>query len=153
MRDFTFDLYKKFLNKLILLGYEFMTFSAFIQMQDNNRKKIVIRHDVDKKIENALKVAKLENDLGIKSSFYFRYTKVVFKPEIIKRISYLGHEVGYHYEILSKIQGDMKKGIELFKKELSDFRKISDTKTICMHGSPLSKWDNRKLWEKYDYQD
>lgn len=22
---------------------------------------------------------------------------------------------------------------------------------MCMHGSPMSKWDNRKLWEKYDY--
>jgi hypothetical protein len=22
-----------------------------------------------------------------------------------------------------------------------------------MHGSPLSKWDNRKLWEKYSYKD
>ena len=26
-------------------------------------------------------------------------------------------------------------------------------KTICMHGSPLSKYDNRLLWEKYDYRD
>ncbi len=23
---------------------------------------------------------------------------------------------------------------------------------MCMHGSPMSKWDNRKLWEKYDYR-
>jgi len=22
-----------------------------------------------------------------------------------------------------------------------------------MHGSPLSKYDNRKIWEKYDYRD
>jgi len=22
-----------------------------------------------------------------------------------------------------------------------------------MHGSPLSKYDNRKLWEEYDYRD
>jgi len=22
-----------------------------------------------------------------------------------------------------------------------------------MHGSPLSKWDNRDLWERYDYRD
>ncbi|MGK9369469.1 hypothetical protein ACSSWA_11265 [Melioribacter sp. Ez-97] len=26
-------------------------------------------------------------------------------------------------------------------------------KTICMHGSPLSKWDNKKVWEKYDYKE
>ena len=26
-------------------------------------------------------------------------------------------------------------------------------KTICMHGSPLSKYDNKKIWKKYDYRD
>ena len=30
---------------------------------------------------------------------------------------------------------------------------LSHVKTICMHGSPLSKWDNRDLWKKYDYRD
>ena len=25
--------------------------------------------------------------------------------------------------------------------------------TICMHGSPLSRYDNRKIWEKYNYRD
>ena len=24
---------------------------------------------------------------------------------------------------------------------------------MCIHGSPLSKWDNRLLWEKYNYSD
>ncbi len=33
------------------------------------------------------------------------------------------------------------------------FRKIVPVKTICMHGSPLSKYDNKELWEKYDYRD
>ncbi|MCP4626060.1 MAG: hypothetical protein GY850_21495, partial [bacterium] len=26
-------------------------------------------------------------------------------------------------------------------------------KTICMHGSPLSKYDNQKIWGKYNYRD
>ena len=30
---------------------------------------------------------------------------------------------------------------------------ISPVKTICMHGSPISKWDNRDLWKKYNYRD
>ena len=30
---------------------------------------------------------------------------------------------------------------------------LSPVKTICMHGSPLSKWDNRDLWKRYDYRD
>lgn len=36
---------------------------------------------------------------------------------------------------------------------LEKFQKIYPVKTICMHGSPLSKWDNRDLWKKYNYRD
>ena len=31
--------------------------------------------------------------------------------------------------------------------------KFYPVKTICMHGSPLSKLDNLDLWKKYDYRD
>jgi len=45
------------------------------------------------------------------------------------------------------------KAIEDFRINLEKFRKLYPVKTICMHGSPLSKFDNRLLWEKYDYRD
>ena len=76
---------------------------------------------------------------------------VTFRPEIIRKIRDLGHEIGYHYEVLSKTNGDYAKAIALFSEELEEFRKICPVKTICMHGSPLSKYNNRDLWEKYDY--
>jgi hypothetical protein len=44
-------------------------------------------------------------------------------------------------------------GIESFIKHLDDLRKIVPVKTICMHGSPMSKWDSRLLWKYYDYHD
>ena len=90
-------------------------------------------------------MAELEHGLGIQSTYYFRvlYT---FKPEIIGKIRDLGHEVGYHYEVLSKANGDYEKAVELFEQELSEFRKIVDVKTISMHGSPLSRYDNRDLY-------
>lgn len=43
--------------------------------------------------------------------------------------------------------------IREFERNLEKLRKISPVKTICMYGSPLSKYDNKKLWEKYDYRD
>ena len=43
--------------------------------------------------------------------------------------------------------------LELFEKHLEQFRKIVPVTTICMHGSPRSKYDNRSLWEYYDYRD
>jgi hypothetical protein len=52
---------------------------------------------------------------------------------------------------LSKTNGDLEKAIFLFEEELQEFRKISPVNTICMHGSPLSKYNNRDLWARYDY--
>jgi hypothetical protein len=47
----------------------------------------------------------------------------------------------------------MDKAYEHFKIKLEMFRKYYPVKTICMHGSPLSKWDNRLLWKKYNYKE
>ncbi len=113
---------------------------------------VILRHDIDRKPLNALKMAELENELGIQSTYYFRYP-YTFKPEIIKKIHDLGHEIGYHYEVLSKARGDYEKAIKLFEYELNEFRKIIDIITICMHGNPLSKHDNRDLWKRYDFKD
>jgi hypothetical protein len=43
--------------------------------------------------------------------------------------------------------------IESFSENLEKLRKIVPVKTICMHGSPLSRWDSRLLWKYYDYRD
>jgi hypothetical protein len=43
--------------------------------------------------------------------------------------------------------------IKDFEKNLNKLRKIVPIKNICMHGSPLSKWDSRDLWGKYNYRD
>jgi len=42
---------------------------------------------------------------------------------------------------------------EDFNTNLRRFQKISEIKTICMHGSPRSKYDNREIWSKYDYKE
>ena len=43
--------------------------------------------------------------------------------------------------------------IGLFEKHLEEIRKYYPVKTICMHGSPLSKYDNKLLWKYYNYKD
>ena len=42
---------------------------------------------------------------------------------------------------------------EMFKKNLAKMREVADIKTICMHGSPLSPYDNKLIWKKYSYKD
>ncbi len=102
---------------------------------------------------NALRLARLEKEQGINSSYYFRIVKKSNDPGIIKAIVELGHEVGYHYEDFSIANGNKQIAIEYFKKNLEYFRQFYPVNTICMHGSPLSKWDNRLLWDNYNYKD
>ncbi|MEQ8192073.1 MAG: hypothetical protein ABRQ39_29185 [Candidatus Eremiobacterota bacterium] len=99
--------------------------------------------------EMALKMAQIENRLGISSTYYFRKTPEVFNPKVIGMVADLGHEVGYHYEVLDKASGDHCKAIKIFNSELDDFRRICSVDTICMHGNPTSKWLNRDIWLFY----
>ena len=147
-RDFTLDKYQE-LCQVILENYKVYTVFGYLSKKPEGNIA-VLRHDVDRKIMNSFHMAEREHDMGIQSSYYFRYPST-FKPEIIHKIRDLGHEIGYHYEVLSKTKGDYEGAIALFRSELEEFRKICPIDTICMHGSPLSKYDNRDLWNRYDY--
>ena len=149
--DFTTDTYKSLLVTLQKQGYAFQTFEGFLQ--NPAQRSIVLRHDIDKLPENALRMANLEHKLSVVSSYYFRAVSESFDEEIIRTISTHGHEIGYHYEDLSIFQGDHTKAISHFEAQLLRFRRIYPVKTICMHGSPLSRHDNLDLWKRYNYRD
>lgn len=149
--DFSIDTYNKLLQALAKQGYEFQTFSDFLKKPAN--KVVMLRHDVDLIPKNSLRFAMIQNKLGISGTYYFRAVKESWDENIIKQIEELGHEVGYHYECLTTCGGDMKKAIEDFEKNLTNLRKLVKVSSICMHGSPRSKYDSKDLWKSYDYQD
>lgn len=197
--DFTFSEYKIFLTNLKQSNWRTSTLENY---NIDTKKIVLFRHDVDRNPQNTLEMAKLEADLGIKASYYFRFVLESYTEEIIKEIVGLGHEIGYHYENLSQVgakgnrlrpenkgttpgqenetgfvlkkrrlrpvkkENGLRKAksckesekeifelaLEDFEKNLDKLRKFYPVKTMCMHGSPMSKWDNRELWEKYDYR-
>ncbi|MBD3309549.1 hypothetical protein GF348_24430 [candidate division KSB3 bacterium] len=160
MSDFRLKNYLDLIRVLIQKSYNILPFNSFKKELGN--KHVCLRHDVDRRPQNALKMAELEAEAKIAATYYFRSISSVFKPEIMQRISDLGHEISYHYENLSYIGKKykakdkkelLKSAIEDFEKNLEKFREIAPIKTICMHGSPLSKYDNRELWNVYDYRD
>jgi hypothetical protein len=96
----------------------------------------------------ALKMAKMEAELGVQSSYYFR--KKTFSPEIACKIDSLGHEVGYHYEDWSSCKGNNDKAFASFVSNLSLFRKYVSVETAVMHGSPFSRFNNLDMWKKHN---
>ena len=149
--DFKINTYSKLLKALQKQGYFFPSFSQFLQK--TNGKAIILRHDVDKLPGNALRFAQIEHKLGVKGSYYFRAVPESWDENIIKEIHDLGHEIGYHYENLTTCNGNLNKAIEDFKFNLEKIRNLTPVFTICMHGSPRSKWDSKDLWKKYNYKD
>jgi len=148
--DFTIQTYKVLLQVLKEQKYAFQTFEEFIK---NPKKKVVIlRHDVDLLPYHSLRFAKIQNELGIKGVYYFRAVPESWDEKVIKEIVTLGHEVGYHYETMDTANGDIDKGWDQFKDNLNELRKVTQVSTVCMHGSPRSKYDNKDIWKKYDYK-
>ncbi len=148
--DFTLTKYSQLLIAFLNAGYRFQTFAEFLKQP--GKRVVILRHDIDKKPNNALKIANIESELGIQSTYFF-LTKTVFKPDIIKQIADSGHEIGYHYRDLVDSRGDKEKAIVSFKKNIGLIRSIVPVQTIAMDGCPWSKYDNRDLWKKYNYKD
>lgn len=202
MLDFTEKTYLSLLNTLLRRGFVFQTLEDFLA---NPREKVIIlRHDVDRLPQNSLRTAEIEHKLGIHGTYYFRIVPQSNRPEIIRRIAALGHEIGYHYEDMSLVsetncrtaasafcrftrlhkhppQKELNPpltnyqspitnhqspvptpsspgphtslAILSFEQNLSYFRQFYPVRTICMHGSPLSRYDSRDLWKYYNYRD
>jgi hypothetical protein len=151
MRDFTLEMYALLLAAVKKAGYSSVPYEQFVE-QGQKGRHYILRHDVDDLPLNSLATAQLESELGMKGTYYFRIVRQSYQPDIIHAISELGHEIGYHYEDLALCKGDYEKAYEQFQINLELFRTHYPVRTICMHGSPLSRWDNRLLWDKYDYK-
>jgi len=170
--DFTCKIYRKLLDALKNERYQFITFGKWLEKfklfkVEKSLRVVVLRHDVDTKPENSLRMAEIEKELGVNGTYYFRTVPQSFDEKIILKIFDLGNEIGYHYENINTVMSNVKYQTlseenqnEILKLAYSDFvenlgkfRKLVPVNTICMHGSPRSKYDNKMLWEKYDYKE
>lgn len=151
--DFTLTAFENILKAALDAGYKFDSFENYLNGKSKHEKLILLRHDVDKKPYNSLATAKIEKNLGIVSTYYFRIVNSSNVPEVINQIRDLGHEIGYHYEEMDLANGNYDEAVKIFEKNLKYFRTYYPVVTICMHGSPMSKFDNKQIWDKINYRD
>lgn len=153
--DFTYHTYLRLIQAIQNAGYKLLRTTDYFSNKEmlNACRFIILRHDVDKYPYRALSMAELEYKLGIQSSFYFRSVVVNKYPEIIRKISGLGHEIGYHYRDLTDCRGDFDMAINQFQVHLDALRNLVEVNIITMDGAPFSKFDNRDLWKQIDYRD
>ena len=118
--------YKIFIKKFISKSYNFINFN---QLDVNDNRQIILRHDVDISIDLALKMAYIENDLNISSTYFFLLTNESYNLlsdkniAKVRRIKELGHEISLHFDL--SIYSDPKSGF-IFEMEI--FNKVFDEK-------------------------
>lgn len=116
-------------NYKLLLDYIIKTnkYKDFVEV--NSGPFVVLRHDVEFSVLRAYKMACLEFDSGIKSSYFFQthsnsYNILSKKnTDLIKRIINMGHKVGLHFYHTGitdyvLILNELKKQLDILEKQI-----------------------------------
>lgn len=111
-----------------------------------DKKFIVLKHDVETNPQKALTLAKIEHSYNIQATYYVQsyLLKDDGNIKILQEINRLGHEVTYHYDVLDNNRGDWQKAIKEFEDSVRMFEGYGfKVNTVCPHGNPVM---NRNGW-------
>lgn len=105
--DFTYEAYETLLRELRKNGYSFEPFPRAKELLRQQQRFVLMRHDVDFDLGRALKLAEIEENLGVSSTYFFiirtgHYN--IFSSEGTKQVSRildLGHHLGLHFDCSS----------------------------------------------------
>ncbi|MGQ4912130.1 MAG: hypothetical protein ACP6KW_08170 [Candidatus Thorarchaeota archaeon] len=119
---------------------------------DDTRVNVFLRHDVDISLPRARRLASIQKELGLFSTFFFRlhaekYTFEEAQP-VIRELAEWGFGIGLHYETLSFTEGDKERAIEQFAQDLQALRDLAPVSIVAAHGHRHYK--NRLIWEHVD---
>ncbi|MBN1555052.1 MAG: hypothetical protein JXA11_09915 [Phycisphaerae bacterium] len=113
LQDFSLEEYRALLRR-VCDGRQTLPFGDFahpsegMAMRDGGaapERFVILRHDVDFSPQCALRLAKVEAELGLRATYFFLLTSDLYNllsppmREIPRRIVELGHEVGLHYDV------------------------------------------------------
>jgi methionyl-tRNA formyltransferase len=108
--DFTWEAYANYLRQA-KKDYKFI---GYEEIDQPNPFSILWRHDVDFSVHNALKLAQIENELNIQSTYFFMLGSWFYDIRdreilnLIQKIHEQGHHIGLHYdfEYLPREEGE-----------------------------------------------
>ena len=103
--------YNEFRN-LINMVQQHLPIIDYKDVKDNTRKFCILRHDIEFSIDRAYKLAKIEKELGVVSTYTVqvrnnRYNALSEKNiDLISKIRNLGHHIGLHQNPPSSLKLD-----------------------------------------------
>ncbi len=136
---FTYKYWDNFCRQLNENGIR--SISAVTLMKEKpSSPYIVLKHDVETNVANALKMAEIEHTYGHKGSYYVQayLLEKTENIEMLKKIQNMGNEISYHYDVMDSTGGDVEAAIIEFKKNCELFEKNGfELITLCQHGNPI----------------
>ena len=88
---------------LALLRQGGYAFTGYHDYQSHPRC-VILRHDIDNSLPQALRLAEIEAEEGVKSTWFVLLRTDFYNPasaasqRILRRIRELGHEIGLHFD-------------------------------------------------------
>jgi hypothetical protein len=101
--DFTYTSYKNLVSALCKY-YKQVTFAEGKNRPSSDTPLLILRHDIDMSLEAALRMARLEADLGIKATYFFYVRCPLYNmfsgegAEQVQQILDTGHHLGLHFD-------------------------------------------------------
>jgi hypothetical protein len=145
--------FRKFLEGLQSDNFSIISLDDYVEGRiDSQKVNVFLRHDVDISLPRTVNMARIQKELGIQSTYFFRlhaekYTFEEAQP-VIKKLTEDGFKIGLHYETLSVAQGDKQKAIELLASDIARLREFAPISAVAAHGQKHYK--NQTIWEDVD---
>jgi hypothetical protein len=100
------SVYRSLVETALAGGYEILSIEALWQRVrgdglDPARRYLALRHDVDTDAGTAAAMWRIDRELGVRSSYYFRLSTIA--PALMHDVGSAGGEASYHYEELATI--------------------------------------------------
>ena len=98
--NFTYKDYQALIGLLRENGY---AFSSYVNYPGKG-KCVILRHDIDYSLEQAVKLARIEKDLGVRSTYFVLLSSDFYNPASSSSYRYLheildlGHDIGLHFD-------------------------------------------------------
>jgi hypothetical protein len=144
-RGFTYERYAAFLDRLAAdERLELLTLRELVTARAQGRVLLGLRHDVDDRLESALRLAELEHERGLRATYFILHTAHYYgapqhAPELLpalRRLQALGHEIGWHNDLVTIQLVDGADPVEYLTAELGWLRENGiDVVGTAAHGS------------------
>jgi hypothetical protein len=117
--------YKRLLSTFLKKKYTSIFFNELNPKKDS---QLILRHDIDLDINLALEMAKIENSLEMKSTYFFLARSESYNLisdhsiELLNKIKELGHRISIHFDLMQykDVHSGLIQETELFKSYFED---------------------------------